>query len=260
MRSRARTAVDALLDCDPGVPRTDLSDHPEALSKLARDIVKAIVECELRGFRPDPPATEIVRHPDFPVILALRVFGGLHLHAVLETSTDAGVLAGLVARRLLLDGDFGDARDLGVLALDLVSRTQVPYGELILGVLAAALSGCGNGEQAEGIRDVLRGKGHDVESWRDIEDWAAAIPPCDDVEADPWRAGHAVSKERQAELLAPSCSTTAPTAWADPDWIDAMERFDLHRHRRLHGLTLHAVTQLLRELEDDAIEKEWLVG
>lgn len=260
IRSRARAAVNALLDCGPGMPRTDLSDHPKALSELARNIAGTIVECELRGSKLGPPATEIARHPDFPVILARRVLGGLHLHAALETSADAGVLAGLVARRLLLDGDVRDARDLGVLALDLASRSDVTYGELILGVLAAALSGCGNGEQAEGIRDVLRVQGHDVESWRDIEAWAAAIPPLDDVEVDPWRAGPAVSKGRQAGLLTASCSTTTPVAWADPGWIDAMERFDLHRHRRLHGLTFHEVTLLLRELEDDAIDKEWLVG
>lgn len=260
IRSRARAAVDLLLDCCPGVPHADLSDRPGALSELARNIAEAIVECEHRGSRSVPPASEIARHPDFPVILARRVLGGLHLHAALETSADAGVLAGLVARRLLLDGDVRDARDLAVLALDLASRSEVPYGELILGVLAAALSGCGNGEQAEEIRDVLRGQGHDVESWRDIEAWAAAVHPRDDVEADPWGAGPAVSIERQVGLLPASCSTTTPVAWAEPAWIDAMERFGLHRHRRLHGLTLNAVTLLLRELEDDEIDKEWIVG
>lgn len=234
---------------DPDAPGQVVS----GLEELAAALADALLDEELGAPRGISPHSPLRDHPDFPRVLGLRVLGAQHLHDALARSTGAALLAGLLARHRLLEGERTEALELAVLAASLGSSSSSSHTGLAFGVLAAALEQCGGRRQAAGLRLLLETSGVEVEAWRDAGEWATCAPWTDGT-----RFSEMIAFSPRAEWRAPYPDDDPRTDWAG--WQERtarMERFGLwHFFRRNRGAYLPG-EQMLLNLEDLAIQEEW---
>ena len=242
-----RTAVGAAAERPGAVP------VEAALEDLASALADALLDDDLGAPRGISPHSPLRDHSDFPEVLGLRVLGALHLHDALDRSTDAALLAGLLARRRMHDGETAEALELAVLASSLGSTSSSPHTGLCLGVLAAALQRCGHRRQASGIHLLLHTSGVEIEAWRDPEKWEAGAGWTDGARFEQW-----LSLSRGAEGRVPLSDDDPRSVLAGiVAKAERLERFGLLRHLRRRREENPPIDLMLRELEDLAIQEEW---
>lgn len=233
----------------------DVAEIPvaAALEDLASALADALLDADLGAPRGISPHSLLRDHPDFPEVLGLRVLGALHLHDVLDRSAAAALMAGLLARRRMHDGETAEALKLAVLAASLGSTSSSPHTSLCLGVLAAALQRCGHRRQASGIHLLLHTSGVEIEAWRDPEKWETGAPWTDGARFEQW-----LSLSRGAERRVPLSDDDPRSALAGMvAKAGRLERFGLLRHQRRRREENPPLDLMLRELEDLAIQEEW---
>lgn len=226
-----------------------------ALVDLASALSDALLDDDLGAPRGIAPHSHLRDHADFPDRLGLRVLGALHLVDALESSASPALLAGLLARRRLLDGETVEALELAVLAAAVGTGSRSVHTGLSWGVLAAALQRCGQRRPAAGIHLMLDTAGIGIEAWRDAEEWSTCAPWVDGACFEQWLLCDDGSGRR-----APYPDDEPRSAFArivaDPG---RAERFGLWRHlrRRRDSLSLGQMLLALEDLEDLAIQEEW---
>lgn len=224
-----------------------------ALEDLASALADALLDDDLSAPRGISPHSPLRDHPDFPEVLGLRVLGALHLHDALDRSAAAALMAGLLARRRMHDGETAEALELAVLATSLGSTSSSPHTGLCLSVLAAALQRCGHRRQASGIHLLLHTSGVEIEAWRDPEKWEAGARWTDGARFEQW-----LSLSRGAEGRVPLSDDDPRSVLAGiVAKAGRLERFGLLRHLRRRREENPPLDLMLRELEDLAIQEEW---
>lgn len=250
-----RAIVQLLEECgltEPADPRRLAA----GLTELASALSDALLDDALGAPRGISPHSPLRDHPDFPGQLGLRVLGALHLVHALESSASAALLAGLLARRRLLDGETVEALELAVLAAALGTDSRSAHTGLSWGVLAAALLRCGQRRPAAGIHLLLDTAGIGIEAWRDAEEWSTRAPWVDGACFEQWLLCDDGAGRRAPY---PDDDPRSPFVriFADPGRAERFELWRYARRRRREDPPLGQMLLVLEELEDLAIQQEW---
>lgn len=255
--------VDLLLEEIGAEPFPSGRSIDTALDDLAGALVEAMADGELGAPPGIAPHFALRHHPEFPLGLARRALAAMNLRGNLDGSRWGCLLAGYSARTLLLDGKAALALEMSVLALHIGSTSGSTATRLAVGVLAAALGRLGHQDLAAIRHLELWAGGVEIESWRQPLEWIAVGPWTDGVWFDGaltyrprhrnWPVDEPMGRREEQWFEGSSHAT-----YFDADRISRLQRFGVDRNARRHRLSLADQERMQRDLEDEAIQQEWL--
>jgi hypothetical protein len=253
VEEHGEAAIARLLEECGAVQPVELAGVATELEHLAAALADAMLDDDLGAPLGLSPHSALRDHSDFPWRLGQRVLGALHLHDVLGRSASGALLAGLLARQRMLDGEVADALAMGVLAVAVGSGSGSAHTRLCMGVIAAALLRAGHRRAAAGLHLQLWSAGIEVEAWREAESWSPSAP---------WTDG---TRFEEPHAWFPHTAHRVPMAIDDPrsSYVQILEesvrkqRFGLDRFLRIHRRAQVPEGVMLRDLEDLAIQEGW---